>query len=240
MLRRLTKPALFVTGTDTGVGKSVVASAIADHLHRTSGWRVGAIKPVTSGCDVRDGRIVNEDAERLAAAIGHRLPMDVVCPVQYFHQLTPAVAAQVEGRPMDWGKIQRAIDAAESESDVLVIEGAGGLFAPLDDNHCVAHVIRLLGAPALCVSRPSLGTINHTTLTLDAMRCHDIVCRGVVVNRFPASPGTVEQTNLEQIARWAGNVPIRCVVPEAYFVGYSVPPEVMRAVGEVDWLSICG
>ena len=234
MLRPLTKPALFVTGTDTGVGKSVVASAIADHLHRTSGLRVGAIKPVASGCDV-----VNEDAERLSAAIGRRFPLDVVCPQAYRSQLTPAVAARVEGRPLDWSAIARAMAIVEAESDVVIVEGAGGLFAPLDDERCVLDVIKMLGAPALCVSRPTLGTINHTALTVDAMRCHDVACCGVVVNRYPLAPGLTERTNLEEIARWA-KVPVRCVVPEAYFVGYDTPAEVTRAVAGVDWLALFG
>lgn len=238
MLRRLRIPALFITGTDTGVGKSVVASAIAARLHTSSGRRVGAIKPVASGCDFRDGRIVNEDAERLSAAIGRRLPMDVICPQQYCSQLTPAVAARVEGRPLDWGAIQRALDVVEAQSDVMIVEGAGGLFAPLDDDHTVLDVIRMLGVPALCVSRPTLGTINHTAMTVDTMRCHDVACCGVVVNRYPAQPNIAEQTNLEQIARWS-RVPVRCVVPEAYFVGYDVPAEVARAIEGVDWLALC-
>lgn len=239
MLRRLTKPALFITGTDTGVGKSVVASAIADRLHRTSGLRVGAIKPVASGCDAGGGRIVNEDAERLSAAIGGRFPLEVVCPQQYRSQLTPAVAARVEGRPLDWTAIARAFEIIEADSDVLIVEGAGGLFAPLDDERCVLDVMRMLGAPAVCISRPTLGTINHTAMTVDTMRCHDVACCGVIVNRYPAAPGLTERTNLEEIARWA-KVPIRCVVPEAYFVGYDTPAEVARAVATVDWLSLCG
>ena len=238
MLRRLTKPGLFVTGTDTAVGKSVVASAIAEHLSRRTGLRVGAIKPIASGCELRDGVVVNEDAERLAAAIGHRFRREVICPQEYFTSLTPAVAAQVEDRPVDWARIQRAFDVVEAESDVLVVEGAGGVYAPLDADVAVIDAIVALGLPALCVSRPGLGTINHTALTVDAIRRHGVACAGVVVNRFPANPTLAEETNLAQIARWTG-MPLRCVVPEAYFVGYAVPAEVARAIDAVDWRASC-
>ena len=238
MLRPLTKPGLFVTGTDTGVGKSVVASAIAEHLRRTVGLRVGAIKPIASGCEQRDGVIVNEDAERLSAAIGHRFTRDVICPQEFFENLTPAVASKIEGRAVDWPRIQQAIDAIEAESDVIVIEGVGGLYAPLDEGIAVIDVIIALGAPALCVSRPTLGTINHTLLTIAAMRQRGVACAGVVVNRVPANAGLVERTNIEQIERWT-RMPVRCVVPEAYFVGYAVPPEVARAIDAVDWRVLC-
>ena len=239
MLRRLTKPGLFITGTDTGVGKSVVASAIAEHLRRAAGLRVGAFKPIASGCELRDGVVVNEDAERLAAAIGHRFTREVICPEEFFTNLTPAVAANIENRRVEWGRIQQALDVIEADSDVVVIEGLGGVYAPLDDDVALIDMIAMLGAPALCVSRPGLGTINHTVLTVEAIRQHGIECAGVVVNRFPANPSVGEETNLGQIERWT-RMPIRCVVPEAYFVGYAVPPEVARAIGAVDWRALCG
>lgn len=238
MLRPLHKPALFVTGTDTNVGKTIVAAAIADALHR-AGVRVGVFKPVASGCAPResDNCIVCEDAQMLGAVVDHRFDHDTICPFAYAERISPYIAARNENRPVDWSVVQAALDRIQAESDVVVIEGAGGLFVPLDVRTKVIDLIRQFGVPALCVSRPGLGTINHTVLTVEAMRARRVECVGVVVNRYPPDAGVVEQTNIDEIGRCAG-VPVRAVVPEAYFDGFRIPAEIAAAVAPVDWRSL--
>ena len=235
MLPRLTIPGLFVTGTDTGVGKTVVASAIADHFRRR-GLRVGAFKPAASGCNVEsDGGLTSEDAERLRAAIGDRFSSRQICPELFAEPLAPAVAARRAGRQINWPNVRAMLLQIVSESDVIVIEGAGGIHSPIDDRTTILTLIRALALPTLCITRPSLGTLNHTVLTVDALRAARVECAGVVINRFPMRDPTVaEMTSREEIERLGGG-PVRCVVPEAYFEGYAIPPAIAESIDSVDW-----
>ena len=235
MLPRLTIPGLFVTGTDTGVGKTIVAAAIADHFRR-QGLRVGAFKPAAAGCDVdHEGNVVCEDAERLRAAIGDRFLSSQICPEMFVEPLAPAVAARREGRPIDWSHVRAMLAEIVSGSDIIIIEGIGGIHAPLDDRTTVLTLIRALVMPTVCVTRPSLGTLNHTMLSVEALRSARVECAGVVINRFPMRDPTVaEQTAREEIERLGGG-PVRCVVPEAYFEGYAIPTAIADAIDLVDW-----
>src|SRR5436189_3788940 len=102
-------PGLFITGTDTGVGKTVVAGAIADWFRRR-GNRVAVLKPVGTGCERRREGLVSEDAEFLAVCADARHPLDLICPQRYAEPLAPAVAAERAGEPVDWASVQRSID----------------------------------------------------------------------------------------------------------------------------------
>ena len=118
---------------------------------------------------------------------------------------------------------------------MIIVEGLGGLHAPLDDHTRVIDLIRSLGAPAVCVSRTGIGTINHTLLTTDALRLARIETVGVVMNRYPMSdPSIADATSMMEIDRLGGG-PVRCVVPEAYFEGYTIPPAISDAIDAVDW-----
>lgn len=226
---------LFVTGTDTGVGKTVVAAAIVDHFRRR-GLRVGALKPVATGCATdAGGKLMSEDADRLRAALGDRFSSDEICPVMYAETLTPSVAARRARQPVDWARIRAAIDRIVADSDVIVVEGLGGLHAPIDDRTRVIDLMRSLALPAVCVSRTRIGTINHTLLTVDALRAARVEVAGVVLNRLPMrDPGVADETNRDEIERLGGG-PVRCVVPEAYFEGYTIPQAIAEVIDDVDW-----
>ena len=232
LLRAPPIPGLFVTGTDTGVGKTVVAGAIADWFRRRS-VRVAVLKPVATGCVRRREGLVSEDAEFLAHCADARHPLDLICPQRYAEPLAPAVAAERAGRPVDWTAIQRSIDLMSRDSDVMIVEGVGGLMVPMDERHTVLDMIRWLRFPAVVVARPGLGTINHTVLTVNAVR--DAVA-GVIVNRYPADgAGVAEETNLRAIERW-GRVPLLCVVPDEPKVTAGVLSDpVIAAIQPVDW-----
>src|SRR6476620_8594659 len=124
LLRRSTLPGLFVTGTDTGVGKTVVAGAIADWFRRR-GARVAVLKPVATGCVKRREGLVSEDAEFLAVCADARHPLDLIAPHRYVEPLAPAVAAERAGEPLDWAAVQRSIDIMAADSDVMIVEGVG-------------------------------------------------------------------------------------------------------------------
>jgi dethiobiotin synthetase len=159
----------------------------------------------------------------------------VVCPQRYVEPLAPAVAAERAKQPLDWESIQRSLDAMSRESDVMIVEGVGGLMVPMDAKHTFKDVAMWLGAPAVVVARPALGTINHTLLTVDALRAAKVAVAGVVIDRYPPDvTGIAEETNPRAIERW-GRVPVLCLVPEEKLGGLHLPPGVVSAVETVDW-----
>ncbi|MCE9605733.1 MAG: dethiobiotin synthase [Planctomycetia bacterium] len=156
---------LFVTGTDTGVGKTHVAAMIAKAL-RDEGRDVGVYKPVTSGC-TRDahGNLTSDDAQLLWDAAGRPGELDRVCPQKFAAPLAPNVAARAEGKKVDAEKLRWGLDYWRERCDVVVVEGAGGLFSPLTDDELNIDLAIDLGFPIVVVAANRLGVIN-ATLTL--------------------------------------------------------------------------
>jgi dethiobiotin synthetase len=240
MLPRVRIPGLFITGTDTGVGKTVVAGAIAAWFRR-QGKRVGVLKPIATGCERRREGLVSTDAEFLAHCADSRHPLDLVCPQRYAEPLAPAVAAERAGQPVDWSAVQRSINLISRDSDVLVVEGVGGVMVPLDDRHTVLDLAAWLGLPAVVVARAGLGTINHTLLTIHALRPSTRVA-GVVINRYPAeAAGAAEETNPRIIDKW-GRAAVLCIVPDEPIgtIAPVLPPAITAAVDAVDWHQFAG
>jgi dethiobiotin synthetase len=235
MLDRVTIPGLLVTGTDTGIGKTIIAGAIADWFRR-QGNRVAVLKPAGSGCVRRREGLVSEDAEFLAHCADASHPLDLICPVRYAEPLAPAIAGERAKEPLDWSAIDRSTTAMSRDSDVMVVEGVGGLMVPMDEQHTFLDVARWLKLPAVVVARPNLGTINHTLLTVNALRGAGVNVAGVVINRYPAQNADVaSETNPRAIERW-GKVPVLCVVPEvAGGVKDRLHADVVAAVATVDW-----
>src|SRR5688500_16170030 len=233
-------PGLLVTGTDTGVGKTLVAGAIADWFRRR-GRRVGVLKPCATGCVRRREGLVSEDAEFLAHHADARFPLDVVCPQRYAEPLAPAVAAERAGQPLDWEAVERSLRLIGRGSDVMIVEGVGGLRVPMDERHTFLDVARWLRLPAVVVARAGLGTINHTLLTVDALRDAGVTVAGVVINRYPAENATVaEETNPRAIERW-GKVPLLAIVPDYKApIAKHLPADVVAAVAPVDWARLAG
>ena len=236
MLKAIPIPALLVTGTDTEVGKTVVAGAIASWFRRRA-YRVAVSKPVATGCVRRREGLVSEDGEFLAHCADARFPLDLICPQCYAEPLAPAIAAERAAQPLDWEAIDRSIQSMSREADVMIVEGVGGLMVPMDAKHTFRDVARWLGAPAIIVARPGLGTINHTLLTIAALREATIPIAGVVINRYPPeTPGAAEETNPRAIERW-GRVPVLCVVPEEKLEpgALTLPDGIVAAIDTVDW-----
>ncbi len=239
MLRPVSIPGLLITGTDTGVGKTLIAGAIAERLRR-GGRTVGVLKPAASGCVHRREGWVSEDAEFLAVCADSSHPLDVICPQRFSELLAPAIAAERDGVELDWSAIQRSLDAIAGDSDVLIVEGVGGLMTPMDARHTFLDVARWLALPAVVVARPGLGTINHTLLTVDALRSAGIPVAGVVINRYPAdAAGIAEESNPRAIERW-GKVAVLGIAPEEAQIPAKVPPGVAAAIGRVDWETLAG
>src|SRR3954468_12753930 len=151
MLSPLPLPGLFVSGTDTGVGKTWIAGAIADWFRRR-GANVAVLKPVATGCVHRREGLVSEDAELLAHCADTRFPLDLICPQRYAEPLAPAIAAERAKQPLDWEAINRSITLLSRDSDVMIIEGIGGLLVPMDDKHTFLDAAADMRSPAVVVA----------------------------------------------------------------------------------------
>jgi dethiobiotin synthetase len=191
---------LFVTGTDTGVGKTVVASAIAATLAER-GERVAVFKPVLTGLNP-EVELPDHDRLRLSARSGQR-PQEVA-PYRFQPAFSPHLAAEMSGVRVKprilLACAQRAVEAGET----LVAEGVGGLMVPLADGYLVRDLAVELGLPVVLVARPGLGTINHTLMTIECARAAGLEVTAVVLNPWPDSPGSIERSNRETIATLGG------------------------------------
>jgi len=238
MLQPLNKPAMFVTGTDTNVGKTVIAGAIANYFLRQR-VRIAVAKPIATGCVKRREGLVSEDAEFLASCADARFPLDLICPIRYKEPLAPTVAADRADEPVDWRVVDRCLELMAAESDVMIIEGVGGVMVPLDHEHTVLDLARWLRLPAVIVARPSLGTLNHTLLTISALRRANVDIAGVVINRYPDdSPSVAEETAPAYIEKF-GKVPVLALVPDE--VDPVHPPlsgNITAPIDMVDWLAL--
>jgi dethiobiotin synthetase len=195
----------FVTGTDTGVGKTVLAAAIVASL-RERGVEASGLKPVLTGLDEPAASGWPADHELLAAVSG-RTPGDVVV-AGYGPPVSPHLAAELAGRPLGLAALRDATRAAADTAEVTVVEGVGGLLVPLDDAFLLRDLARELGLPLVIAARPGLGTINHTLLTLESARYAGLEVAGVVLTPWPERPDEIERSNHLTIAR-LGDVEVR-------------------------------
>ena len=233
-LSALSIPGLFITGTDTGVGKTIIAGAIANWFYRR-GRRVAVLKPVATGCGKRREGLVSEDAEFLAVCSRTPYPLDLICPQRYAEPLAPSVAGRRANQPVDWEAIQRSIRIMSSDADVMVVEGVGGAMVPIDDKHLAMDFARMLQIPAVVVARAALGTINHTLLTVRALKELNVSVAGIVINQYPAdSPGVAEETSPREIEKWA-KVPVLAIVPQEKIPEGELAGGIVGAIDLVDW-----
>ncbi len=184
--------AIFVTGTDTGCGKTAVACALARSL-RFAGKRVRVLKPIETGCV--DG--VPADARALAEAAGDDAAVERLCPYRLAIPAAPEVAARAEGVAIALGPIEAALARARGDADLVIVEGAGGLLVPISPGLDMAGLASQLRLPILVAARAALGTINHTLLTLEAARARGLRVLGVVVSHTCAELSRPDRQNLD-------------------------------------------
>jgi dethiobiotin synthetase len=194
---------IFITGTDTEVGKTVVACGIA-RLLKARGLKVGVMKPIASGS--------RDDAERLKAASGCPETLDVINPQYFKAPLAPTVAAALERREVDIEAIYRAYWFLQKHYDLLVVEGIGGVKVPLGESTYVVDLIQALRLTTLVVGRAGLGTLNHTLLTLDALDAGKVSVMGVLLNGSRGK-SLAEKTNPEELQDHM-TVPLLGVLPQ--------------------------
>lgn len=197
----------FITGTDTSVGKTVVACMIAACL-KTRGMNVGVMKPIATGGRLTASGLVSDDALALASVAGVDDAYALINPICFEPPVAPSVAERMEQRAVDLSAIWRAYDSLRQRHDVMLVEGIGGLLVPITEGFFVADLARMLGLPLLVVARAGLGTINHTLLTLDCARRKGLAVFGVILNGAIGKERDIsEQNNAEEIAR-LGGVPV--------------------------------
>jgi dethiobiotin synthetase len=193
---------LFVTGTGTEVGKTVVAAVIARALV-ADGSTVAVFKPAVSGLDLEG----EPDHALLRRASGSDQSDDEIAPYRYGPPVSPHLGAELAGDPIDPERLLRAARAAGAGAENLVCEGVGGLLVPLTLGYLVRDFARELGLPVVVAAGPGLGTINHTLLTVEAARAVGLEVRVAVLTPWPDDPSTVEQSNRDAIER-LGEIPV--------------------------------
>jgi dethiobiotin synthetase len=195
---------LFVTGTDTGVGKTYIASGILRCLW-SRGIDVGAMKPVETGCPSRAGTLVPQDSSLLLRESRANDALDIINPCRFRMPLAPMVAAEQEGSRVSFARILSAYKKLLARHEFLVVEGAGGIMVPLTNRLSYLDLASAMKLPVLVIARPDLGTINHTMLTVQALHLRKIPIAGIVLNhRSKMSPTAATRTNPEAIRRLTG------------------------------------
>jgi dethiobiotin synthetase len=219
---------LFITGTGTGVGKTYVAALIARAL-RAAGVRVGVYKPVASGCDSTADGLVSPDATSLWEAAGRVGGIERVCPQMFAAPLAPHLAARAEGKRVDRKLLRGGIEYWREMSDIVLVEGAGGLMSPISDDDYNADLAAELGHPLVVVAANELGVINATlqTLITASTYCDGLDVAGIVLNSVTKrSEDSSVASNADEIAR-------RCAPPLLATIEHGGAFE-----GDVDWVGL--
>ncbi|HJZ62567.1 MAG TPA: dethiobiotin synthase [Miltoncostaeaceae bacterium] len=198
---------VFVTGTDTGIGKTVVSAALG-LAAQASGRTAVVLKPGQTG----DDGTITGDAEFCQMVLGTDEPLDAISPIRLRAPLAPAVAARLEAARVDPDLVRERHAALRTRYDLVIVEGAGGLLVPFADGVDMAGLAAMLGLPLIVVARPGLGTLNHILLTLEAAHRRGLTVLGVVLSGFPDDPGIDVLTNPAALARLTP-VPLLGVIP---------------------------
>lgn len=205
----------FVTGTDTGVGKTLVSCALL-HAFAAQGKRVAGLKPVAAGCDDHDH---NEDALALRAASSMQLTYGQVNPYCFPHAIAPHLAARHAGARIDFKRILTSYHELAAQADEVIVEGAGGFLVPLNEKQTGADLVKALDLPVIVVVGMRLGCLNHALLTVQAIADHQLECAGWVANvlapEMPALQENIESLRERIAAPLLGVVP-QMVEPDAH------------------------
>lgn len=176
--------AYFIVGTDTNVGKTYVASALVQHF-ASAGLKTIGMKPIASGCELNEkNELINEDVTALSNASNVTAPLDLINPYRFAPAIAPHIAAEQAGVQIDINHIQQAYAQLTSLADVLVVEGAGGFYVPLNTTQTLADLAVLLDIPVILVVGMRLGCINHALLTVEAIHSRGLKLAGWIANEI--------------------------------------------------------
>ncbi|SDB97456.1 dethiobiotin synthase [Shouchella lonarensis] len=199
----------FITGTDTDVGKTIIASGLAAVL-KARGIDVGVFKPLLSGIAREHPE---SDTSLLKRMSGTLLSHEEITPFQFEEPLAPYMAAALHGQRVEMAEVLAHWADIKDKHGCFIVEGAGGLAVPLGDRFLVSDLIRALKLPIIIVARPDLGTVNHTLLTVQYAKQLGIQVVGVIINGMSATPSLAEQTNPKLMEEWC-DVPVLGITPK--------------------------
>ncbi|HLA50377.1 MAG TPA: dethiobiotin synthase [Thermodesulfovibrionia bacterium] len=203
---------IFITGTDTGVGKTFVAVGLINAL-KEKGFNICPMKPVETGCRTKKGKLIPEDTMSLIKASGIKEAIDVINPYRFKHPLAPSVAAELERKSIKKEKIFSAYNYLSKKYDITIVEGAGGIMAPLYKKYLFLDFISDINLPIIIVSRPGLGTINHTLLTIEIAKSRGIKILGVIINYAGQIKNDISVKTNPKIIESIGGIPLVGIVP---------------------------
>lgn len=204
---------IFITGTDTAVGKTFFACGLAALLKK-SGYKVGVMKPVETGCVEGGGKLVPQDAAALKEASGCELSLEQICPYRFREPLAPSVAAEREAIRIDIDYLMSGYGEISETHDITIVEGAGGLLVPLLPSYTYADFAKVLKLPVIVVAENKLGMVNHLLLTLEHASCKGLSVLGYVLNQIESHPSLAAETNREALVSLTG---VPCMGEVPYF-----------------------
>ena len=222
---RLTAHGFFVTGTDTGVGKTLVACALL-HALAARGLRVAGMKPVAAGADRGPAGLVNDDVERLLAAGSVAVPRTLVNPYRFVPPVAPHLAAREAGCEIELERIVGAYQYLARMADTVVVEGAGGLLVPLNAREDMAHLAQRLALPVIVVVGMRIGCLNHALLTVEAARARGLELAGWVANHIDPA--------MERAAENGEALAARIAAPCLARIAYVAAPDARRIAHDLD------
>lgn len=182
---------VFVTGTDTDVGKTRISVALIELLQR-QGKRVAAMKPIASGCELTIDGLRNDDALQLTRQVNVDLPYDLINPYAFVPAIAPHIAAEQVDIAIELALIKQNFDLIQQQCDVVVVEGAGGWLVPINQTETMADLAINLNLPVILVVDIRLGCINHALLTVKAIESTGLKLQGWVANNFGRNPVSIE------------------------------------------------
>ena len=205
------KHGYFVTGTDTGVGKTLISSALVHHF-AISGYSAVGLKPVAAGCEWKEGRLLSEDVAQLRAASNVVLPLEVTNPYAFEPPLAPHVAADMAGQCIEMPPILQAFAQAADVADVVVVEGVGGFRVPLNEHEDTADLAAKLGLPVILVVGMRLGCLSHALLTVECIQARGLNLAGWIANTIDPQMSAFKE-NLQSLEK---RIPAPCLGVVSY------------------------
>lgn len=235
MIGKARRKAFFVTGTDTGVGKTVVSVLLMRAL-RVAGLAVLGMKPVAAGCEKASDGLRNEDVEALRAAASFPVERELMNPYAFLPPVSPHLAAAAAGVRVDLDSLRSRLDELERRCDIVLVEGAGGWYAPVSDSHTMADLARALDLPVVLVVGLRLGCLNHALLSAEAIVRGGSTLLGWIANQIDPQMALAGE-NIATLAErlpcpLLGVVPHLCVDASQADVRLDLSPFLENAIGE--------
>ena len=234
------KAGLFIAGTDTGVGKTLIAGAIAKIL-TDKGLKVGVFKPIATGCKRSWEGQVSCDTVFLAHCANSDLTLSIITPVGYPTAAAPIVSAACDGPAIDFDRIAAAYKEICRNSDIIIVEGIGGVRVPLTPEFDLLDLAVEFAVPVIIVARPNLGTINHTLMTIDCVRAAELKIAGVVINGYNATESTIAEDTAPEVITKCSSVNVLSVVPFDETVDIEAPnlgEFIVSSLMDCDWAKL--